>query len=48
MVDTEQLGRAVIKQALSDAGIGAADNERRAVHPLDRDEARSFLLSQSG
>lgn len=38
----------VISQALSDAGIGIAKGFRVMVSPLDRDEARSFLLSPSG
>lgn len=46
--DMDLIARSVISQALSDAGIGAPDCVRRTVHPLDRDEARSFLLAESG
>lgn len=46
--DEEQLARAIIRRALSDAGVGAEDGERLTVHQMDRDEARSFLLSATG
>lgn len=48
MVDTEQLGRAVIKQALADAGVGMASGERLGVNEADRNAARSFLTANSG
>lgn len=44
----ERIARAVISQALRDAGIGTPAGERRTVHPLDQDEARSFLLAEAG
>jgi hypothetical protein len=46
--DEARIARGVISQALSDAGIGIAKGYRVMVSPLDRDEARSFLLSPSG
>lgn len=46
--DEEQLARAIIRRALSDAGVGAEDGERLTVHQMDRDEARSFLLAVTG
>lgn len=47
-VDEARVARGVISQALSDAGLGIAKGYRVMVSPLDRDEARSFLLSPSG
>lgn len=46
--DMERIARATISQALSDAGIGIASGKRVMVSSLDRDEARSFLLAQTG
>jgi hypothetical protein len=46
--DYERIARAVLSQALSDAGIGMKTGERRTVSQMDRDEARSFLLSSVG
>lgn len=48
MVDTEQLGRAVIKQALADAGVGIESGQRVGVNEADRNAARSFLTASSG
>lgn len=42
------IARAVISQALSDSGVGMAMGERKTVSAIDRDEARSFLLSSVG
>lgn len=44
----DRLARAVISQALSDAGIGALDGERLTVSELARNEARSFLFATVG
>jgi hypothetical protein len=46
--DMERIARAIISQALSDAGLGMPRGERVMVNSLDRDEARSFLLAESG
>jgi hypothetical protein len=46
--ECERVARAVIAQALSDAGVGMENGERRSISPIDRDEARSFLLSSVG
>lgn len=46
--DMERIARATIAQALSDAGIGIASGKRVMVSTLDRDEARSFLLAETG
>ena len=46
--DMERIARATISQALSDAGVGIASGKRAKVSPLDRDEARAFLLSETG
>ncbi len=46
--DMERIARATISQALSDAGIGIASGKRVMVSALDRDEARAFLLSETG
>lgn len=49
MVDEYQrIARAVLSQALTDAGVGAGGGERRYISQIDRDEARSFLLSSVG
>lgn len=48
MVDAEQLGRAVIKQALSDAGLLMERGQRVGVSGPDRDAARNFLTAASG
>lgn len=47
-LDTEQLGRAVIKQALADAGVGMETGERASVSGIERDRARSFLTAAGG
>lgn len=44
----EHVARAVLSQALIDAGVGAGGGERRYISQIDRDEARSFLLSSVG
>jgi hypothetical protein len=46
--DMERIARAVVSQALSDAGIGIASGQRVMVSTLDRDEARAFLLAETG
>lgn len=46
--DYERIARAVLSQALSDAGIGTETGKRLTVSRIDRDEARSFLLSSVG
>jgi len=46
--DMERIARATISQALSDAGVGMANGKRVMVSTLDRDEARAFLLSETG
>src|SRR6185503_5901718 len=46
--DMERIARATISQALSDAGVGIASGKRVMVSALDRDEARAFLLSETG
>jgi hypothetical protein len=46
--DMERIARATISQALSDAGVGIATGKRVMVSALDRDEARAFLLSETG
>ena len=48
MEDMERVARAVVAQALSDAGVGIARGHRKMVSSLDRAEARTFLISQSG
>jgi hypothetical protein len=48
MVDAEQLGRSVIKQALADAGVGMESGQRISVNEADRNAARSFLTANSG
>lgn len=44
----EELARAVICQALSDAGVGMARGYRLSVEDRARDEARNFLLMSYG
>lgn len=46
--ESERVARAVISQALSDAGVGTEMGERRTVSQIDQGEARSFLLSSTG
>lgn len=46
--ESERVARAVISQALSDAGVGTETGHRRTVSQIDEGEARSFLLSSSG
>lgn len=46
--ESERVARAVISQALSDAGVGTKTGRRLTVSQIDRDEARSFLLSSTG
>src|SRR5206468_2105862 len=48
VVDAEQLGRAVIKQALADAGVGMESGQRIGVNDADRNAARSFLTASNG
>lgn len=48
MVDAEQLARAVIKQALADAGVGIESGQRVGVNPADQTTARSFLTAPNG
>jgi hypothetical protein len=48
MVDAEQLARAVIKQALADAGVGIESGQRVGVNPADQTLARNFLTASSG
>jgi hypothetical protein len=48
MVDEEQLARAVIKQALADAGVGMEGGVRLGVNEANRNAARSFLTASSG
>ena len=47
-VDEARIARAVISQALSDAGVGMERGYRVMVSALDREEARSFLLAETG
>jgi biotin operon repressor len=47
-VDESQIARAVISQALGDAGLGMERGYRMTVSPLDRDEARAFLTANTG
>lgn len=46
--DYRRVARAVLSQALIDAGVGTDSGERRYINQIDRDEARSFLLSSVG
>lgn len=46
--ESQRVARAVISQALSDAGVGTETGDRRTVSQIDKGEARSFLLSSSG
>lgn len=46
--ESVRVARAVISQALSDAGVGTETDERRTVSQIDQGEARSFLLSSTG
>jgi hypothetical protein len=46
--DMERIARGVVSQALSDAGVGIPSCKRVMVSSLDRDEARSFLLAETG
>lgn len=48
MVDEEQLARAVIKQALADAGVGTEDGVRLGINEANRNAARSFLTASTG
>jgi hypothetical protein len=48
MVDAEQLARAVIKQALADAGVGKESGVRLGVNEANRNAARIFLTARSG
>jgi hypothetical protein len=48
MVDEEQLARAVIKQALADAGVGTEGGVRLGVNEANRNAARSFLTASTG
>lgn len=48
MVDEEQLARAVIKQALADAGVGKESSVRLGVNEANRNAARSFLTASTG
>lgn len=48
MVDEEQLARAVIKQALADAGVGTEGGIRLGINEADRNAARSFLTAPTG
>lgn len=44
----QRIARAILSQALLDAGVGTEGRERRYISQIDRDEARSFLLSSVG
>lgn len=48
MVDEEQLARAVIKQALADAGVGTESGKRLSINEANRNAARSFLTASTG
>ena len=48
MVDAEQVGRAVIRQALSDAGVGVEGGVRLSVSDAERGRARDFLTAAAG
>jgi len=48
MVDEEQLARAVIKQALVDAGVGTEGGKRLSINEANRNAARSFLTASTG
>jgi hypothetical protein len=48
MVDEEQLAKAVIKQALADAGVGMEGGKRLGVNEANRNAARSFLTASTG
>jgi hypothetical protein len=48
MVDEEQLARAVIKQALADAGVGTEGGVRAGISEANRNAARSFLTASTG
>jgi hypothetical protein len=48
MVDEEQLARAVIKQALADAGVGTEGGVRAGINEATRNAARSFLTASTG
>lgn len=48
MVEPEELAKAVIKQALVDAGVGIESGCRIGVNPADHTAARNFLTAASG
>jgi hypothetical protein len=48
MVDAEQIGRAVIKQALADAGVGMESGCRVGINAADQTAARNFLTAATG
>ena len=48
MVDEEQLAKAVIKQALADAGVGTEGGVRLGINEANRNAARSFLTASTG
>jgi len=48
MVEPEELAKAVIKQALADAGVGMETGQRVGVNPADHTAARNFLTAASG
>lgn len=44
----ERIARAVIAQALSDAGLGIESGRRLSVSAIERDRARNFLTAAAG